>query len=185
MRAFALALLEVLEIALVTIGAVVAIRYFVVQPFLVSGGSMESTFSNGDYVLIDQLTYRFRGPERGEVIVFKNAEGTYFIKRVIGLPGDTVKVADGSVRISNKENPEGYVLDEQYLPAGLPTAGAADVTLGDEEFFVMGDNRPYSYDSRSWGAIDGEEIVGIVRLRLWPVTHAKAFFAPTYSTPSR
>lgn len=181
MRAFALALLEIFEIALVTIGAVVAIRYFLVQPFLVSGGSMEQTFHNGDYVLIDQLTYRFRSPERGEVIVFKNPEGTYFIKRVIGLPGEEVKVADGSVHVTNKEHPEGMTLAESYLQAGLPTAGAADVTLGDNEYFVMGDNRPYSYDSRSWGAVDGKEIVGIVRLRLWPVTSAKAFFAPQYS----
>lgn len=181
MRAFALALLEVLEIALVTIGAVIAIRYFLVQPFLVSGGSMDPTFANGDYLLIDQLTYRFRQPERGEVIVFKNEQGTYFIKRVIGLPGETVKVQDGTVEIVNKENSGGYALDESYLPAGLPTAGTSDVTLGEGEYFVMGDNRPYSYDSRSWGAIEDEEIVGIVRLRLWPVAHAKAFFAPHYA----
>ncbi len=181
MRAFALALLEVLEIALVTIGAVIAIRYFLVQPFLVSGGSMESTFSNGDYLLIDQLTYRFREPERGEVVVFKNEQGTYFIKRVIGLPGDTVTVSDGSVRIANKENPKGYLLDESYLPDGLVTSGTSDVALSDNQFFVMGDNRPYSYDSRAWGAVDEKEIVGIVRLRLWPVTHVKAFFTPQYA----
>lgn len=180
MRAFALALLEVLEIALVTIGAVIIIRYFLVQPFLVSGGSMDPTFANGDYLLIDQLTYRFREPERGEVVVFKNEQGTYFIKRVIGLPGETVKVHDGTVSVARKGSaPE--VLGEAYLPAGLPTAGESDVSLGDGEYFVMGDNRPYSYDSRSWGAIGQEEIVGIVRLRLWPVGHARAFFAPSYA----
>lgn len=181
MRAFALALLEVLEIALITIGAVVAIRYFLVQPFLVSGGSMEQTFSNGDYLLIDQLTYRFRTPERGEVVVFRNDEGTYFIKRVIGLPGETVTVNDGVVRIADSTRPTGYVLDETYLPADLVTSGVADVSLGDNEYFVMGDNRPYSYDSRSWGAIEKKEIVGVARLRLWPITHARAFFTPTYA----
>ena len=181
MRAFALALLEVLEIALVTIGAVVAIRYFLVQPFLVSGGSMETTFSDGDYLLIDQLTYRFRDPERGEVVVFRNTDKTYFIKRVIGLPGDTVNITDGKVRVSSSADSSGTVLSEDYLEEGLVTSGTADVTLGDDEYFVMGDNRPYSYDSRSWGALDGDEIVGIVRLRLWPVTHAKAFFTPDYA----
>lgn len=181
MRAFALALLEVLEIALVTIGAVIAIRYFLVQPFLVSGGSMDPTFANGDYLLIDQLTYRFREPERGEVVVFKNADGTYFIKRVIGLPGETVLVGDGSVHITNAEHPKGYQLPEQYLPNSLPTSGASDITLGKDQYFVMGDNRPYSYDSRSWGAVESKTIVGIVRLRLWPVSHAKAFFTPSYA----
>lgn len=181
MRAFALALLEVLEIALVTVGAVVAIRFFLVQPFLVSGGSMESTFSNGDYLLIDQLTYRVRDPERGEVVVFKNDDGTYFIKRVIGLPHDTVTVSGGRVRIANAATPDGYLLDEPYLPEGRETSGTSDVTLGDGEYFVMGDNRSFSYDSRSWGALDGDEIIGIVRLRLWPVTHAKAFFTPAYA----
>lgn len=181
MRAFALALLEVLEIALVTIGAVIAIRYFLVQPFLVSGGSMDPTFANGDYLLIDQLTYRFREPERGEVVVFRNEQGTYFIKRVIGLPGETVKVHDGSVAVSSKDSPQARTLGEAYLPAGLPTAGESDVTLGDDQYFVMGDNRPYSYDSRSWGAIDGDELIGVVRLRLWPIGHARAFFAPSYA----
>lgn len=183
MRAFALALLEVLEIALVVIGAIIVIRYFLVQPFLVSGGSMDPTFANGDYLLIDQLTYRFRAPERGEVIVFKNEQGTYFIKRVIGLPGETVKVHDGGVAVSGAGRPA-QTLDESYLPAGLPTAGETDATLGEGEYFVMGDNRPYSYDSRSWGAIEKEEIVGVVRLRLWPVGHARAFFAPSYA-PAR
>lgn len=181
MRAFALALLEILEIAVITIGAVLAIRYFLIQPFLVSGGSMDPTFTNGDYLLIDQLTYHFREPERGEVVVFKNEQGTYFIKRVIGLPGETLKVVDGSVRVTSKEQPKGYVLGESYLPAGLPTAGSSDVTLGEGQYFVMGDNRPYSYDSRSWGAIPSDEIIGVVRLRLWPVSHAKAFFAPQYA----
>ncbi len=184
MRAFALAVLEVLEIALVTIGAVVAIRYFLVQPFLVSGGSMEQTFSNGDYLLIDQMTYRFREPERGEVIVFRNDDGTYFIKRVIGLPGDTVVVSEGRVRISNAASPDGAVLEETYLSPDVTTSGTADITLGDDEYFVMGDNRPYSYDSRSWGALSGDEIIGIVRLRLWPVTNAQAFFTPDYA-PSK
>ncbi len=181
MRAFALALLEVLEIALVVIGAVIFIRYFLVQPFLVSGGSMDPTFANGDYLLIDQLTYRIREPERGEVVVFKNEAGTYFIKRVIGLPGETVKVMDGVVRVVSKEHPQGFTLDESYLPSGLPTAGSSDVTLGANQYFVMGDNRPYSYDSRSWGAVDDKEIVGLVRVRLWPISHAKAFFAPNYA----
>lgn len=182
MRAFLLSLVEVLEIVLVTIGAVVIIRTFLVQPFLVSGGSMEHTFENGDYLLVDQLTYRVRQPERGEVVVFRspNDAKTYFIKRLIGLPGDRVMVSNGSVRISNREHPDGFILDESYLGGGITTSGEVDVRVGPNEFFVMGDNRAFSYDSRSWGPLSRDKIVGVARLRLWPLTEVHAFSAPTY-----
>lgn len=180
MRSFLASLLEVFEVALITIGAVFIIRSFIIQPFLVSGGSMEHTFENGDYLLVDQLTYRFREPERGEVVVFKNADGTYFIKRIIGLPGERVSVTDGVVSITNDEHPKGVALDELYLSSGVTTTGSADTTLGPDEYFVMGDNRPYSYDSRSWGSLKSDAIIGIARVRLWPVADIHAFAAPTY-----
>lgn len=173
---------EVLEIAFVTIGTVFLVRTFLVQPFLVSGSSMVPNFENGDYLLIDELTYRFREPQRGEVSVFHypGNESTYFIKRIIGLPGERVVVKDGKVSIYNSAHPEGFVLPEVYLPASTITSRAADTTLKEGEYFVLGDNRSYSFDSRDWGILRRGEIVGIARLRLWPLDAVKAFAAPEY-----
>ncbi len=180
MRGFLISLLEIAEIALITIGAVFLIRTFLIQPFLVSGGSMQPLFQNGDYVLVDQLTYRFREPERGDVMVFHSTEKTYFIKRAIGLPGDHIAIHDGLVTITDSQYPHGLVLNEPYLAPGTQTSGDIDRTLGPDEYFVLGDNRSYSYDSRSWGVLERKEIVGVVRVRLWPVTHITAFPVPQY-----
>lgn len=183
MRRFVASLFEVLEVAIVAVGAVVLIRAFLVQPFLVSGASMVPTFEDGDYLLVDELTYRLRSPQRGEVAVFHypNDESTYFIKRVVGLPGEHVSIEDGKVVITNAEHTEGFVLDESYLAFGSMTEGEADVDLGGDQYFVLGDNRPYSFDSRSWGALTADELVGVVRLRLWPLKMVKVFAAPEYA----
>jgi signal peptidase I len=182
MRQFLASLLEIVEVALVAIGAVIVIRTFLVQPFLVSGTSMEPNFSNGDYLLIDEITYRFRNPERGEVSVFHypNDESTYFIKRIIGLPGERVEIKNGKVWIRDGEDRESVLIAEDYLPKGLETGSGGEFTLGPDQYFVMGDNRSYSFDSRSWGALSSKEIVGVVRLRLWPVSGVKFFFPPAY-----
>jgi len=184
MRRFLVGALEVFEVALVALGAVFLIRNFLVQPFLVSGSSMVPNFYDGDYLLVDELTYHFRMPERGEVAVFEYdgnpEEKTYFIKRVVGLPGELIKVSDNNVVITNKEHPEGFVLDEVYLPRELLTSGSAEIVLDEDEYFVLGDNRSYSFDSRSWGALKSNSIVGLVRLRLWPLTSIRAFAAPEY-----
>lgn len=180
MRGFLTSLLEVAEIALITIGAVFLIRTFLIQPFLVSGGSMQPLFDNGDYVLVDQLTYHFREPDRGDVMVFHSTGKTYFIKRAIGLPGDRLSIHDGVVTIRNDQYPNGHVLNEAYLAPGAQTSGDVDITLGPDEYFVLGDNRSYSYDSRSWGVLKRDEIVGVVRIRLWPLIHIRTFPVPQY-----
>lgn len=184
MRKFLASLLEVFEIAIIAIGSVFLVRSFLVQPFLVSGSSMAPNFQNGDYLLVDELTYRFRSPERGEVIVFRypKSPSTYFIKRIIGLPGETVEIQDNRVRVLKKQNGEDLVLHEEYLPAGTVTApqGASSYTLGPNEYFVMGDNRSFSFDSRSWGPVPASDIVGLARLRLWPLDELHAFAAPQY-----
>lgn len=174
--------MEILEVALVAIGAVILIRTFLIQPFLVSGASMEPNFSNGDYLLIDELTYRFRPPERGEVAVFRypNDKLTYFVKRIVGLPGERVAIKDGKVVVYGAENENSLTLKESYLPPGVQTGGAAEFRLGSDQYFVMGDNRSYSFDSRSWGALSSREIVGVVRLRLWPISGLRVFAAPQY-----
>ncbi len=183
MRKFLVSILEILEVALIAVISVFLIRTFLVQPFLVSGESMAPNFSNGDYLLVDELTYRFRLPERGEVAVFKYTQGgqVYFIKRVIGLPGEEVKIQEGKIVIFNDENPEGLILKEPYLPMGLATLGGGDkVSLGKDEYFVLGDNRSASFDSRSWGVVHKKDIVGLARLRLWPIGDFRAFAAPSY-----
>ncbi len=182
MRQIFVSILEVLEVAAVAIGAVFLIRHFLVQPFLVSGASMVPNFQNGDYLLIDELTYHFRAPERGEVLVFRYPKdpSTYFIKRIIGLPGEKVQVKEGKITVTNKDNPQGFVLDESYLPKSFVTSGNEEVTLGAQEYMMFGDNRSYSYDSRSWGPLPASDIVGLVRLRLWPLPDFRAFAAPQY-----
>jgi signal peptidase I len=163
---------EIAEVVLISFVTVFIIRQFIVQPFLVSGASMEPNFQSGNYLLIDELTYRFREPERGEVIVFEYPQdpSTYFIKRIIGLPGDRVLVKDNKVFVYRDGKP--VELKEDYLPVEIRTSGKVDLKLGSDEYFVMGDNRYYSFDSRNWGAVQREEIIGLVRLRLFPITQA-------------
>jgi len=186
MRKFFASFLEVLEIAVIAVAAVFIVRTFLVQPFLVSGTSMVPTFSNGDYVLTDELTYRIRPPERGEVVVFHDVSdySTYLIKRVIGLPGERVVVNNNTITIYNKQYPDGFAIGEPYLPAGTVTSGNEDVTLSSSSYFMMGDNRAVSYDSRSWGPLPASDIVGLVRFRLWPLNAIQIFSAPQYNASS-
>lgn len=181
MKSFLYALWEVVEVGLIAVLTVFIVRNFLVQPFLVSGASMEPTFQSGDYLLIDELAYRFRAPERGEVVVFRypGNENVYYIKRIIGLPGEAVAFRNGAVEVKNSEHPDGVPLDEAYLSPGVPNSGES-VTLKDGEYFLMGDNRPYSFDSRSWGPLAHRDIVGLVRFRLWPFNKVMAVEKPAY-----
>jgi len=187
MKHFLASALEVAEVAIVAIGAVFIIRTFLIQPFLVSGVSMAPNFSNGDYLLVDELSYYLRSPERGEVVVFHfpQDDKVYFIKRVIGLPGEKVVFEGGKVVVYSAARPEGEVLDERYLPQSRETlvrsGGRTSFDLGEAEYLVLGDNRSYSYDSRDWGVLNEKEIVGLVRLRLWPVNDFRVYAAPYYA----
>ncbi|HMO78686.1 MAG TPA: signal peptidase I [Candidatus Paceibacterota bacterium] len=156
---------------LVTIIVVLPIRIFVAQPFVVSGTSMYPTFDTGHYLIVDQITYKFSSPKRGDVVVFKYPEDTskYFIKRIIGLPGETVEIKDNVVKII-KEN-DGNVI-EQYLEepyVKLQSNNISFLKLNDNEYFVMGDNRSASLDSRFWGPLDKEFIKGRALIRITPV----------------
>ncbi|MDO8633419.1 MAG: signal peptidase I [bacterium] len=165
----------------VALAVVLLIRAFVFQPFLVRGDSMVPNFHNGDYVIVDELSYRFLGePSRGEVIVFKFPGDTSqkYIKRVIGLPGENVEIKEGKVYISSTGEP--ILLQESYLDPEERTEGFISLLLKDNEYFVMGDNREFSSDSRRWGVLPREDIIGKALIRVFPFQDFTAFAAPTY-----
>ena len=158
---------------ILAIGLALVIRFFVAAPYIVSGSSMEPTFFNLHYLIVDRLSYDFESPQRGDVIVFDLPQDTSraLIKRVIGLPGETVVITGNAVTIINAAYPNGFTLSEPYLDsADLGGATNMRVTLGNDEFFVLGDNRKVSADSRIWGTLPRSDIVGRVFLRLFPFT---------------
>jgi signal peptidase I len=167
-------LIKVLVLALIII---VPLRVFVAEPFIVSGTSMVPNFHNREYLIIDKVSYRVGEPQRGDVIVFKypKNKSQYFIKRIIGLPGEKVEVTGGHVVIYNKENPTGKVLPEEYLPnqniTFNPFGRDEIMSLGSEEYFVLGDNRQASSDSRSWGILPRHDFVGKAWFRVFPLTN--------------
>ncbi|EKE20661.1 MAG: hypothetical protein ACD_7C00509G0018 [uncultured bacterium] len=180
--------IEIIKIFILAVVVILPIRMFLFQPFFVQGASMEPNFEDGQYLIVNELGYKetdlkiakidsFKEINRGEVIVFKYPLNPkqFFIKRVIGLPKERIKIEKGSVYIYNKDNPSGLKLSEDYLPSGLTTKGDNDYLIKDDEYFVMGDNRNHSSDSRMWGPIKTSNVVGRVLLRAWPISVAKIF----------
>ncbi len=156
----------------VALGLALFIRFFIAAPYVVSGQSMEPGFQDWNYLIVDRLSYELGSPERGDVIVFDLPQETSraLIKRIIGLPGETVVVSGKKVIVVNEEHPDGIVLEEPYLdPANVVGTNEASITLAEGEYFVLGDNRKVSADSRLWGPLPREDIVGRVLVRLYPV----------------
>jgi len=181
MRKFFALIWEITKIVVIAAVIVVPIRYFLFQPFFVRGQSMNPNFENGDYLIIDEITYRFRQPKRGEVIVFKSPSNPSqrFIKRIIGLPGETAEVKDGEIMIF--KDGQRQILDESdYLFSDLSTPGDIKTTLAEDEYFVLGDNRSFSFDSRRFGALPKNNIIGRVIFRAWPFVALAKIEAPTY-----
>ncbi len=175
---------EIVKITVLTLAIIVPVRYFLIQPFFVKGASMEPNFEDGQYLVVDEISYRFRTPERGEVVVFRYPADPkqFYIKRIIGLPGETIEIVDNRIKITNTAHPLGFVLDEiSYLSAAVLTSGNVSQALGPDEYFVLGDNRAASYDSRRWGVLPKKDLTGRVWLRAWPPQVAKVFAAPEYS----
>ncbi len=176
-RAF---IVELVKIVLIALVIVIPVRYFLFQPYYVEGASMEPNFSDYQYLLIDEITYRFTEPQRGDVVVLKipNVHEA-LIKRVIGLPNETVEVKDQHVNIVS---PSGVrqELNEKYLGDGILTNGNITTTLGPDMYYVMGDNRPVSMDSRMFGTITKKQIIGRAWLRVWPFSEFQHFTTPTY-----
>lgn len=173
--------LEIVQIAALALAIILPVRYFLVQPFIVKGISMEPNFEDGEYLIIDELTFHFREPERGEIVVFhppSSDEKQFYIKRVIGLPGETVEVNDGKVTIYNASNPNGFTLTEPYLDSY--TTGRDKETLGEGEYYLMGDNRDASFDSRAFGPVPRANFTGRVWVRGLPLEKMSSFPIPEY-----
>jgi|SRR3989344_3994976 len=164
---------EIFRILIISFVIVVPIRYFVVQPFIVRGSSMEPNFYDREYLIIDEISYYFREPARGETIVFRYPRDPrqYFIKRIIGLPGERVEIVGGRVKVYSVEKKDGFILEESYLPLeDRATQPAIEAQLGKDEYFVLGDNRDASSDSRVWGPLEQDFITGRAILRAWPIS---------------
>lgn len=188
-----------------TIGGIllflVIFRFYIFQPFSISGSSMEPNFHDNEYLIVNELSYHFSDPKRGDVVVFKHpepacndfVESNYFnrvffqgpcnnyIKRVVGLPGETVTIKEGKITIKNAKNPNGFVLNEDYT-AGIPILGNQIVELEKDEYYVVGDNRNpnASSDSREWGPLPRTHIVGKAFIILLPVDRFNVVKRPSY-----
>lgn len=187
-----------------TIGGIllflVIFRFYLFQPFSISGSSMEPNYHDSDYLIVNELTYHFGNPKRGDVVVFKHPDPACtdfvnksyvnrvffqgpcenYIKRVIGMPGETVKIEDGKVIVKNKENPNGFTLEEEYIVPNIRTYGSQERTLGKDEYYVLGDNRMpnASSDSREWGPLPKNNIVGKAAVILLPVNRFQVIKNP-------
>jgi len=173
------------KIIVISLVIIIPVRYFLIQPFYVKGASMEPNFYDHEYLIIDEITYRFRDPERGEIIVFRYPRNPqeYFIKRIIGLPGEKIAFRDGGIYIFNSAHPDGYRLaEDNYLAEGVMTYSLTEepITIGENEYFVLGDNRNSSKDSRSFGAVNRSFVTGRVLLRGWPLSRLEYFEAFSY-----
>ena len=171
---------DLFKIAIIALVIVLPIRYFLFQPFIVKGESMAPNFNTGDYLIIDEISYRFSDPQRGEVVVFRYPKDTTqrFIKRIIGLPGETVDIKNGEVSIA--KDGKNIVLNEEYLPENLKTLGEVNIILKFNEYFVLGDNRDYSFDSRAWGVVPRSDVIGRAFLKIFPITSLSAISQPSY-----
>ena len=153
-------------------GAIFLILYLLVmQPHKIDGASMEPNFHHGEYLLTDKVTYRFNEPSRGDVVIFR-APGDIeedYIKRIIGLPGEKIEIKDGNVYINNKKLNESYMPSDFYTLPGSFFADKEEVFVPQNKLFVLGDNRSQSADSRSFGFVDKQTIIGRAWLLYWPI----------------
>ncbi len=172
---------EISKIIIFALLIVAPVRYFLFQPFIVKGASMESNFYSGDYLIIDEISYRFEKPERGDVIVFRYPKdpSQRFIKRIIGLPNETVEINNEEIIIQTTDGIT-QILDESKYLSSRPLLGMDTVKLNPNEYFVLGDNRQYSSDSRIWGPVDKKYIIGKVFLRVFPFSAFAKVEAPAY-----
>ncbi|MFA6918944.1 MAG: signal peptidase I [Patescibacteria group bacterium] len=177
---------ELVKIVVISFVIILAVRFFLMEPFYVKGASMEPNFYDHQYLVIEKLSYRFDAPKRGDVVVFRYPADPkqFFIKRVIGLPGEHIRVEAGGVYLAGKDSD--LLIPESYIPTTtkteLPLKGYGDVTLGSDEYFLLGDNRTESLDSRVFGPVKKDFLIGRTWIRGWPFNQIKVFGSPDYSS---
>lgn len=175
-----LTVLDLAKTVFMIFALAIIIRIFIIQPFIVEGQSMEPNFKNNDYLITEKISYRLRSPKRGEVVIFHPPDNPSinYLKRIIGVPGDKIEIKDGNVFVNDKK------ISEPYLKEGdrtvLPAQDSEKITLKDKEYFVFGDNRNHSRDSRELGPIPYDSIVSRIWLRLFPFESINAFAAVEY-----
>ena len=168
---------DIIETIVVAAAIFVIVYLFLLQPHQVRGASMEPNLSNGQYILTDKISYRFDKPRRGDIIVFKAPVDPNFdyIKRIIGLPGESIQIKGGKIIIKNTTHPKGFVLEEPYKINGSDQPGTLlednkEFKISEDNYFVLGDNRNQSFDSREWGELSRKNIIGKTWLRYWPIS---------------
>lgn len=173
---------DIVEIFVIAAAFVIFSYFFLVSPHVVIGSSMEENFYENEYLLADKISYKFKEPRRGDVVVFKQTETADYIKRIIGLPGDTVELRDGNFYVNGEKldesmylDPQTYTKDDNYLDEG------DKITVPEDHYFVVGDHREVSKDSRAFGPIDEKKIRGRAFLVYWPISHFKIVDRPEYN----
>lgn len=169
-------IVDIIETIVVAAAIFVVVYLFLLQPHQVKGASMEPNFHDAEYILTDKISYRFSEPKRGDVVIFKapTDQNVDFIKRIIALPGEKIEIKNRSIVIYNSENPNGFTLSENYgtiepISGGSFLKEGKIVEIPEDSYIVLGDNRTHSFDSRQWGPLPKNSIIGKAWIRYWPL----------------
>jgi signal peptidase I len=172
---------DMIETIVISFAVVIFIYLFVASPHEVQGRSMEDNFWDGEYLLADKISYHFKDPKRGDVIIFKQTESADYIKRIVGLPGDTIEIRDGSFYVNGQKLDETEYLDPDVYTEGKKYLSEGEVyTVPEGKLFVAGDNRPHSSDSRAFGPVPFDRVKGRAVLIYWPISHLHVVDRPNY-----
>lgn len=175
--------LDILQVIVFAVAIFLFVYLLIMQPHKIKGDSMQPNFPDGEYLLTDKVSYRFNEPDRGDIIVFEppNSTGDEFIKRIIALPGETVSLKQGSVYVNDQKLNEPYITREMLTYQGVFLGDGEEVTVPVSHYFVLGDNRPHSSDSRAWGFVDEDKVTGRAWVIYWPINKAGTITSPAYA----
>lgn len=174
---------DLLQSVVVVMAIFVMIYLFIISPQEISGQSMYPTFESGEYIFTNKVEYKLHDPARGDVVVFKSPKNKNidYIKRIIGIPGDQVKLVNGLYYVNGVQVNQSYLPPELYTSPGLFLRENEEITVPAGQYFVSGDNRPHSLDSREFGTIPKADIIGKAFLRYWPIDKAGIISNPLTS----
>lgn len=180
------AIFDFLQGIVVVLALLVMVYLFIMSPQEINGASMEPNFHNGEFILTNKVLYKFRAPKRGDVVIFKsplNKEIDY-IKRIIGLPGDTVELKENALWVNGTKLDEPYLAPDVIVFGGSYLQEGSSIVVPEGTYFMVGDNRPHSSDSREFGPVSEADFIGAAILRYWPFSQAGILPTPTYNIGS-